>query len=137
MTPPFHVDDVPIARSDQLMEQVRRFRILQRHPDMKLARIERDLMAAEYQLDSTVSHVRRKGCDDIRPLALARVQAGLEKVRVARERIRRVQGKRQWTLFAGAANPEGEGQRKIKQKPWSHKTPHKWKKDCDPDGAES
>ena len=38
---------------------------------MSLAAIERDLMAAEYQLDSTVSHVRRKHCEDIRPIALA------------------------------------------------------------------
>lgn len=138
ITPPFPVDDVPLATVDQLREQLRRLKILQRRFDQRLSKIERDLMAAEYQLDSTVSHVRRKGCDDIQPLALARIQAGLEKVRVARERVRRrAQGNRQWTLFAGAANPEGEGQRKIKQKPWSHKVAHKWQKDCDDDGAEA
>lgn len=106
----------------------------------RLLRIERYLLEAEYLLDSTASHVRAKRCDDIKPLALRRVQRAINKVRAARDLTRLAQGARHPTLFAGGADPRSPandplsgrpGARGMKQKRWGTKRPHGWRKDCE------
>ena len=98
----------------------------------RLTEIERRIMEAEYWIDSTNTHVRNKGCDDVRPLALRRYTKALNAIRSAIALLRHEQGARHPTLFAGAANPKHPGTRKQKQKAWGSHTPHGWKKDCDP-----
>lgn len=97
----------------------------------RITRIERKLMSAEYMLDSTVSHVRQKKCDDIKPLTMKRIQKGLNDLRGGLYMLRLEAGIRHPTLFAGAANPKHESTRKQTQKTWGSHTPHKWRKDCD------
>lgn len=113
---------------------------MQRIPTMKrdgakmkeaLARIERKLLAAEYMIDSTNTHVRRKKCDDVKPLALARYSDALNNVRSALQIGRETQGFRSPTLFAGSANPKHKSTQKRKQKAWGSHTAHRWAKDCD------
>lgn len=95
-------------------------------------------MAAEYWLDSTNTHVRRKGCDDVKPLSLSRYSKALNAIRSAIALVRNEQGARHPTLFAGSAAPMDTNvppaewkTRKQKQKGWGTSRPHGWKKDCD------
>jgi len=97
----------------------------------RLLRIERKLMAAEYRLDSLVSHVRNVRCGDVRPKAMRRVQDALNEVRSGIQLVRLEQGFRHPTLFAGNGPPGQPGARGQIQKRWGpHKTPHSWPKDC-------
>ena len=101
----------------------------------RLTRLERRLMEAEYLLDSTNTHVRKTGCDDVKPLSLKRYSRALNAVRSAISLVRNEQGFRHPTLFAGSANPSAknieDGQdRGQKQKSWGSHTAHKWGKDC-------
>jgi hypothetical protein len=101
-----------------------------------LAQLERQLMAAEYLLDSTTAHVRRKKCRDMQPIALRRITKALGAVRGARDRIRHLQGFTQWTLFANGVSPKASLRSNPRQqrqrKTWSHHAAHGWRKDCDP-----
>jgi hypothetical protein len=97
-----------------------------------LAQLERQLMAAEYLLDSTTAHVTRKRCACIQPRALRRLLRALALLRGTRQRVRHLQGFTQWTLFGGSAGDPGTNGARGKQKPWRHRTPHGWPKDCDP-----
>ncbi len=90
-----------------------------------LLRIERRLMAAEYWLDSTNTHVRRTKCICVRPLALERYSQGLNAIRSAIQLIRAQQGARHPTLFAGSAKKGKTWKRK--QKAWGS---NRWMKDC-------
>lgn len=94
--------------------------------DGRLFYIELQLMRAEYLMDSTISHTERSHCDCIRPLALRRLKRALASIRGARDRVRNLQGHKQWTLFAGSSTNAQRG----KGKPWAHHTAHKWEKDC-------
>lgn len=98
------------------------------HPHRRikgLAAIERDLIEARSARDSTVVHVLVKTCDDVKPRTLRRVQRALARLRVAKERVRRIQGTRQRTLtFDGALWAlinKGGGLRGLRR----------WRKDCD------
>ncbi len=95
----------------------------------RLTRIERRLVEAEYLLDSTVTHVRRKGCDDIKPRSLARIQKAVNALRGGIVMVRLEAGVRHPTLFAGSANPEGPG-RVQRQKSWGSHVAHGWARDC-------
>lgn len=99
----------------------------------RITRIERRLMEAEYLLDSTVTHVRRKGCDDVKPRSLARVQKAVNALRGAIVMVRLEQGFRHPTLFAGSANPKGP--RIQKQKAWGTNRAHGWARDCEENGS--
>ena len=107
---------------------------------IRLTRIERRLMEAEYLLDSTNTHVRMKKCDDVRPLALRRYTQALNALRGALDMVRREQGLKHPTLFAGVAGRDGlpqthalkTGVRVQTQKTWHGSQAHGWKKDCDP-----
>lgn len=99
----------------------------------RLLRIERAIMDAEYEIDSTNQHVRQKGCDDVKPLSLARYTKALNSLRGAITMVRLEQGARHPTLFAGSANPT-DPRRPQPQKAWGSHRPHVWKKDCQEDG---
>jgi hypothetical protein len=89
--------------------------------------IERRIMEAEYLLDSTTAHVRKKGCQDMSPETLKRMYRALNAIRGARDRVRSAGGIKTWTLFAGAGGPDS---RVKKQKPWKHAVSHGWGRDC-------
>jgi len=93
----------------------------------ELMMIERRIMEAEYLLDSTTAHVKKKRCLDMSPNTLKRMYKALAAVRAARDRIRSAGGIKTWTLFAGAGGDTGFG---IKQKPWKHAVSHGWGRDC-------
>lgn len=92
-----------------------------------LTMLERRVMEAEYWLDSSIMHVRRKGCRCIGPLMLARLDKATSAIRGARDRVRNAAGVKQWTLFAGAGGDTQRGRGKN----WAHNTAHRWAKDCD------
>ncbi len=96
----------------------------------RLTRIERRLMETEYLLDSTVTHVRNKGCDDIKPRSLARIQKAVNALRGGITMIRLEAGIRHPTLFAGSANPANP-RRPQGQKRWGTNRAHGWGRDCE------
>jgi len=55
-------------------------------------------MDAEYRIDSTNTHVRRKNCSDVHPKALRRYTDALNAVRSALQLVRLEQGARHPTL---------------------------------------
>ena len=106
-------------------------------PSTRLTRIERRLMEAEYLIDSTNTHVRKKRCGDVKRKALARYSNALNALRGALQMVRLEQGIRHPTLFAGkAGNPRTVAagkDRGQKQKSWGSHVAHKWAKDCEGD----
>ncbi len=96
-------------------------------------RIERQIMSAEYELDSLIAHCDRTGCIIcVGPKALEKLRRALNASRGARDLIRNDRGIKHLTLFAGTAGP---GSERGKQKAWGgHKTPHRWEKDCEENG---
>ena len=109
-------------------------------PSTRLTRIERRLMEAEYLVDSTNTHVRRKGCEDVKPLSLARYSDALNALRSALSLVRNEQGVRHPTLFAGSGNNAKSvaagKDRGQKQKAWGSHTAHGWGKDCEAEPGE-
>ncbi len=98
----------------------------------KLLRIERRLMEAEYLIDSTNTHVRRKRCGDVRRKALVRYSNALNAIRSAIQLVRFEQGARHPTLFAGTSGRvNAKVDRHQKQKSWGSNKPHRWAKDCE------
>ena len=103
-------------------------------PSTRLVRIERRIMEAEYLVDSTNTHVRKKRCGDVKPLSLARYSDALNALRSALSLVRNEQGARHPTLFAGSGNNAKSvaagKDRGQKQKAWGSHTAHRWGKDC-------
>lgn len=87
-------------------------------------------MEAEYLLDSTVVHVRNKGCDDVKPRSLARFQKALNAVRSSIQMIRHEQGAKHPTLFAGRQGTKSSTAFPQKRKAWGTNVPHRWVRDC-------